>query len=249
MAMVDGSDRDRRPHGQDAWAARGWVAHHNTDLWRAIGPDRRSLGLLAHRRRMALPEPLGTLRVHPRPGLPRPALPGARGGQPVLPRHAGGGADPALAGHLPLDFAGERPSPRRIRSAPGPTMDMEIIRDLFDHTITGGGDSGQGRGPPRARSPRPARGLRRARSARPGQLQEWLEDWDMQARRPAPPARFASLRSLPECPDHRSAARRSWPPRPASRWRSAATTPPAGALPGGSTSGPGCRTPSTPTGF
>ncbi len=46
------------------WGAGGWVAHHNTDLWRAAAPIDGPLGALAHRRRLALPESLGTLPLH-----------------------------------------------------------------------------------------------------------------------------------------------------------------------------------------
>ena len=37
------------------YGARGWVPHHNTDLWRATGTDRRTaMGHVADRRRLAL---------------------------------------------------------------------------------------------------------------------------------------------------------------------------------------------------
>ena len=39
MAMVQGPVRHRRADGARACTARGgWVAHHNTDLWRATAP-------------------------------------------------------------------------------------------------------------------------------------------------------------------------------------------------------------------
>ena len=50
-------------HGQGALRRRGWVLHHNTDLWRGTAPINASQPRhLADRRRLALPAPLGALR-------------------------------------------------------------------------------------------------------------------------------------------------------------------------------------------
>jgi alpha-L-fucosidase 2 len=47
------------------YGARGWVAHHNTDLWRASAPvDGAGIGDVADRRRVALSNALGAFRVH-----------------------------------------------------------------------------------------------------------------------------------------------------------------------------------------
>ena len=85
------------------------------------------------------------------------------------------------------------------------------------------------------------------RIGKAGQLQEWLEDWDMEA--PEPNHRHVShLYALyPERPDlgapHAGAGRR----RAAVRSNCAATCRPAGPSPGASTSGRGCATASTRT--
>ena len=74
MAMVEDLTRNRRAHRQGAMGRPrlGGPPQHRSLA--GGGPDRRPLGLLAHRRRVALPEPVGTLRVQPRPAVPRPAL-------------------------------------------------------------------------------------------------------------------------------------------------------------------------------
>ena len=104
-----------------------------------------------------------------------------KGASRVLPRHARRGAEARLAGHLPVAVAGE-PAPvtarRVVRRAddgqPDPPRPVHATRST----------------PPRssASTPSCAAQLAAARARLPpnqigdaGQLQEWLEDWDMQA--------------------------------------------------------------------
>ena len=55
--------RQRRTHTAKVhYGARGWVAHHNTDLWRATGPiDGCPIRHVAHGRRMAVHTPCGII--------------------------------------------------------------------------------------------------------------------------------------------------------------------------------------------
>ena len=163
------------------YGARGWVAHHNTDLWRATGADRRRrVRHLADRRRLAVPAPVGTLPVHRRQEVPRQILPGDEGRGAVLPRHAGRGADAQVAGHLPVAVARERAPLSAPASAPGRPWTCRSCATCS----------------PTASRPAEILGVdkdfraqlaaARARLApnqigEAGQLQEWLEDWDMKA--------------------------------------------------------------------
>ena len=77
--LVDHSREDGRRVAKAIYGARGFVIHHNTDAWGHASPidDVRS-GLWAIGRRMAVAALLGSLRLHPRPGIPsRARLSGA----------------------------------------------------------------------------------------------------------------------------------------------------------------------------
>ena len=62
IAMVNDLTVTGARTAQEMYGARGWVVHHNTDLWRATAPiDGAELGHVADRRRVAVPAPLGSL--------------------------------------------------------------------------------------------------------------------------------------------------------------------------------------------
>lgn len=162
------------------WGARGWVAHHNTDLWRATAPVDGppygmwptggawlSLHLWDHYEFTGDTEFLK--RIYP-------ALKGAA--QFFLdtlveePTHQWLVTCPSLSP--------ENRHPRGASICAGPTMDMQILRDLFTHSARAAeilGVDKEFRGQllkTRAR-------LAPHQIGKAGQLQEWLEDWDMQA--------------------------------------------------------------------
>ncbi|MET0497153.1 MAG: glycoside hydrolase family 95 protein [Steroidobacteraceae bacterium] len=168
---------------REMYGARGWVAHHNTDLWRAVTPidgaqyslwpmggvwllqnlwdhweftgDTGSLREIYPLMKGAAEFFFDTLAVHPRDGslVTVPSL------------------------------SPENPHPYGATLCAGPAMDRQLLRDLFD------------------RCGRAAEELKidsdfrtqcrdiRARLApdrigKAGQLQEWLDDWDMEAPEP-----------------------------------------------------------------
>ncbi|HVT71997.1 MAG TPA: glycoside hydrolase family 95 protein [Lacunisphaera sp.] len=160
------------------YGADGWVAHHNTDLWRATGPiDGAQWGVW----------PTGgawlcrTLWEHyrftgDRDYLTRiyPLLKGAA--QFFLdtlvaePKHGWLVTSPSISPENPHH------APNTTITA-GPAMDEEIIRDLFDECAEASRLLG------RDSDFRDRVTTARARLAPPqigaqGQLQEWLEDWD-----------------------------------------------------------------------
>ncbi len=75
----------------------------------------------------------------------------------------------------------ENAHPRGGNICAGPTMDVQIIRDLFTHCIEAGGILGVDK---EFRTKLAAARARLAPSqiGKAGQLQEWLDDWDLQAR-------------------------------------------------------------------
>ena len=178
LAMVrDLSETGARFAREHYGVKRGWVTHHNTDLWRATGPiDGAFWGMW----------PTGgawlsvQLWEHYLYTLDREHL------EQAYPLMKG-------AAEFFLDALVEHPNGRWLVTSPsvspenahhegvslaaGPTMDNAILRDLFNACISGAAILG--------RDADFAADLARARDRLPphqigaqGQLQEWLEDWD-----------------------------------------------------------------------
>lgn len=165
---------------REMYGARGWVCHHNIDLWRATAPiDGAKFGLWpmggawlcthlwAHydynrdRAYLASVYPilrgaslffLDTLQVDPRTGhlVTNPSMSPENG-------HGHGSS---------LIYA--------------PTMDMEILRDLFDQTVAAADILGQDADLAKQVADTRAR-LLPLQIGSQGQLQEWPMDWDMEA--------------------------------------------------------------------
>ena len=210
------------------WGAGGWVCHHNTDLWRATAPiDGPTWGFW----------PTG----------------GAWLCKNLWDRYDFGRDKQYLAKVYPvmkgaaqffLDTLVEEPKHKWLVTCPslspenthpggasvcaGPTMDMADPSRPVRSLRQGVGDSRHRPGIPRESSLRPARGWHRSRSASAGQLQEWLDDWDMKA----PEIQHRHVSHLYACfpaTRYRPEARRNCLPPQGSRWRFAATAAPAGA--------------------
>jgi alpha-L-fucosidase 2 len=162
------------------YGARGWVAHHNTDIWRAAAPvDGPAWGMW----------PAG----------------GAWLCKHLWEHYEFGGDREFLARVYPvmrgaslffLDTLVEEPGRRWLVTSPslspenrhpfgasivaGPTMDEQIIRDLFTDTIRAAEILGVD-GSLREQMSKARARLAPNQIGKAGQLQEWLEDWDTQA--------------------------------------------------------------------
>ena len=165
---------------REMYGARGWVAHHNTDLWRATGPiDGPQWGMW----------PTGGAWLT-LPLWDRYEYTGDRGYlQRIYPLLKG-------AAQFFLDTLVEEPTHGWLVTSPslspenahpfgtsltiGPTMDGQILRELFGNAIEAARtldvdtDLQQQWSATRAR-------LAPLRIGSAGQLQEWLDDWDLQA--------------------------------------------------------------------
>ena len=163
------------------YGARGWVAHHNTDLWRASAPiDGATWGLW----------PMGGAWLCV-----------------MLWDRWDYGRDPAyLAAIYPLlrdaclffvdtlqtsprglvtspSLSPENTHPHGASICAGPAMDRQILRDLFAHTAAAA--TLLNRDPDLVQQFHTLRGqLAPDRIGQSGQLQEWLEDWDDAAPEP-----------------------------------------------------------------
>ena len=180
FAMIDDLSHTGAKMAHDQYGAGGWVAHHNTDLWRATGPvDGAFWGMW----------PCGGAWLCD--ALWEHYLFG--GDQAFLAR-----AYPLMKGSAQffLDTMVEEPkhhwlvtspsvSPENahhagVSAAMGPTMDEQIVRDLFTHCIASakilGVDADFA-----ARLEAARARLAPNQIGAQGQLQEWLEDWDAHA--------------------------------------------------------------------
>ncbi|HEX8888661.1 MAG TPA: glycoside hydrolase N-terminal domain-containing protein [Pyrinomonadaceae bacterium] len=163
------------------YGARGWVTHHNTDLWRAAAPvDGPQWGMW----------PTGGawlcqhlwehyLYTGDRQFLKRvyPALKGASlfflDTLVEEPKHHWLVTSPSLSPEHLQPFG-------NTSIVAGPTMDEQILRDLFSNTIQAGEILGLDRDL-REQLERARARLAPNQIGHAGQLQEWLEDWDMEA--------------------------------------------------------------------
>ncbi|HVT48190.1 MAG TPA: glycoside hydrolase family 95 protein [Vicinamibacterales bacterium] len=172
---VTGARTARAMYGAD-----GWVTHHNTDLWRATGPiDGAAYGMW----------PTGGAWLA-LTAWQRYEYTGDRAFlQTIYPALKG-------ASTFFLDTLVEEPTHHWLVTSPslspehahpfgaavtaGPTMDEEILRDLFNATIEASEALGAD-APLRARWSATRDRLAPMQIGSAGQLQEWLADWDMQA--------------------------------------------------------------------
>jgi alpha-L-fucosidase 2 len=166
------------------WGARGWVAHHNTDLWRASAPiDGPNWGMW----------PCGGAWLCK-----------------ILWDRWDYGRDPAwlrriypLLGGAALFFIDtlvEDPAGRGLVTSPsispenehhpgvalcaGPAMDRQIVRDLLAWTLAAHRELGDTDGAFAAALAQTRARIAPDRIGAQGQLQEWLEDWDAGAPEP-----------------------------------------------------------------
>jgi alpha-L-fucosidase 2 len=180
IAMVEDLTVTGARTAQKMYGARGWVVHHNTDLWRASAPiDGPNWGMW--------PSGGAWLCLH------------------LWDRYEFGG-DPALlrriypvlkgASEFFLDTLQEDPKGKWLVTNPsispenghlfgaavcaGPAMDQQILRDLFAHTIKAAEALGVDADFRKQLAATRAR-LAPNQIGEAGQLQEWLEDWDLRA--------------------------------------------------------------------
>ena len=165
---------------QAQYGARGWVAHHNTDIWRASAPiDGPFWGMwptggawlclhLWDRYEFSGDE-AELRRFYP---LMKGAAEFFLDTLQTDPKHGWLVTSPSISP--------ENGHPFGTSVCAGPTMDMQILRDLFAHTIQAADKLGVD-APLRAQLAAVRARLAPNQIGSAGQLQEWMEDWDMQA--------------------------------------------------------------------
>ena len=181
LRMVEGLAVSGARTARTCYGARGWMTHHNTDLWRATAPvDGVLWGLWPCGGAWLCNSLWDHYDYHPDAALLGRLYPLLKGASLFFldtlvedPKGRGLVTSPSLSPEHE-----HRPG---VALCAGPAMDRQILRDLFDHTLQA-----------HALLDDPdvelARALRTARArlaadrvGAQGQLQEWLEDWDANA--------------------------------------------------------------------
>lgn len=180
IALVSDIAQTGERMAKAVYGARGWVAHHNTDLWRATGPiDGAKYGVW----------PTGGAWLckhiwdHYDYGRDHAYL--AR----VYPLMRGAArffldtlvVDPASGALVTSpSISPENEHGRGAALVAGPTMDQAILRDLFDNCLKAEAILGPDEAFVAELTSARAR-LAPYKIGKDGQLQEWLEDWDADA--------------------------------------------------------------------
>jgi len=162
------------------YGAGGWVAHHNTDLWRATAPiDGPQWGLWPTGGAWLSVALWDRYEYTRDPAYLKTIYPLLKGAAQFFldtlvedPTHQWLVTSPSVSP--------ENPHPFGTSVVMGPTMDQQILRDLFAGATTAARTLGVDRDLQARWTATRAR-LAPMRIGRAGQLQEWLDDWDMQA--------------------------------------------------------------------
>ncbi len=179
LALIEDLAQTGAEMARAHYGARGWVLHHNTDLWRATGPiDGAQWGLWPMGGVWLCAQAWDHAVFAGRPDdLVRRLLPLLEGSVRFI-----------LDVLQPLpgtDFLVTVPSvspenvhPQGASVCAGPTMDNQLLRDLFDAYLAASAQLG-GEGSFEEEVQAARKRLPPDRIGKAGQLQEWLEDWDM----------------------------------------------------------------------
>ncbi len=180
IALVKDLSETGARTARSQYNARGWVAHHNTDLWRATAPiDGPGWGIWPTGGAWLCLHLWDRYQFSGDKKVLEKIYPVMKGAAQFFldtlveePKHKWLVTNPSLSP--------ENQHPFGAAVCAGPTMDMQILRDLFAHTIKSAeilGVDAKFRGQlseARAR-------LAPNQIGSAGQLQEWMEDWDLQA--------------------------------------------------------------------
>ncbi|MYM84762.1 glycoside hydrolase family 95 protein [Duganella sp. FT50W] len=166
---------------RESYGARGWMAHHNTDLWRAAAPiDGPLWGMWPCGGAWLCQALWDHYDYHPDAAYLRRIYPLLKGASLFFvdtlvedPQGRGLVTSPSISP--------ENMHHKGVATCAGPAMDRQILRDLFGwaqqaHALLGETDAAFAAELEARRARLPA-----DRIGAQGQLQEWLEDWDVGA--------------------------------------------------------------------
>lgn len=160
------------------YGARGWMAHHNTDLWRATAPiDGPKWGMWPCGGAWLCQALWEHYEYHPDQAYLRRIYPLLKGAALFFvdalvedPQGRGLVTSPSISP--------ENEHHKGVATCAGPAMDRQIIRDLFGWTLKAHALLRDDDGAFAATLQTMRARLPADRVGAQGQLQEWLEDWD-----------------------------------------------------------------------
>lgn len=177
--LVENGARTARVH----WGAGGWVCHHNTDLWRQTAPiDGPLWGFWPTGGAWLCQHLWEHYEFNPSRSYLARVYPVMKGAAEFFLDTL---VEEPKAGWLVTNpsLSPENKHPGGVAVCAGPTMDTQLVRDLFANCVKAseilGADARF-----RARLSSTLERLPPMRVGRAGQLQEWLEDWDAEAPEP-----------------------------------------------------------------
>lgn len=165
---------------RDMYGARGWVAHHNTDLWRAVTPiDGAEYSLWPMGGVWLLQNLWDHWEFTRDAAFLREIYPLMKGAAEfffdTLVVHPQDGSLVTVPSLSP-----ENVHPFDAALCAGPAMDRQLLRDLFDRCVSVAEELRIDQ-EFRTRCREVRARLAPDRIGKAGQLQEWLDDWDLQA--------------------------------------------------------------------
>ncbi len=180
ISMVKDLSQTGARTAKEMYGANGWVAHHNTDLWRATGPiDLASSGMWPSGGAWLCMHLWDRYAYGGDKNYLKSVYPVMRGAAQFFldtlveePQHKWLVTNPSVSP--------EKNTPFRTAVCAGPSMDEQILRDLFTACIEASqilntdADLRKKWETTRAR-------LAPIQVGAQGQVQEWLEDWDQQS--------------------------------------------------------------------
>jgi alpha-L-fucosidase 2 len=178
IAMVDDLTVTGARTAQKMYGARGWVTHHNTDLWRASAPiDGPNWGMWPSGGAWLCLQLWDRYEFSGDQAYLKRIYPVLKGASEFFldtlqeePKHQWLVTNPSISP--------ENGHPFGAAVCAGPTMDMQILRDLFANTIKASEILGLDKDFAKQVAAARAR-LAPNQVGSAGQLQEWLEDWDL----------------------------------------------------------------------
>lgn len=179
IAMVKDLAKTGARTAKEMYGASGWVVHHNTDLWRASGPiDGPEWGMWPMGGAWLCDHLWDHYEFNPDAAYLKQVYPIMRGAVEFFldtlvedPTNHWLVTNPSLSP--------ENGHPGGSSVCAGPTMDLEILRDLFANTIKAAEILGVDADFQKQVAATRAR-LAPLQIGSEGQLQEWLQDWDYQ---------------------------------------------------------------------
>ena len=162
------------------YGARGWVCHHNTDLWRQTAPiDGPLWGFWPTGGAWLCTHLWQHYQFTQDKRFLAQAYPVMKGAAEFFldtlvaePRHNWLVTCPSISP--------ENKHPAEVAICAGPTMDVQIVRDLFDQCVRSAEILGVDESF-RARLSELQQRFPPMQVGKAGQLQEWLDDWDLEA--------------------------------------------------------------------